>query len=362
MENFLTIIYANRNKDLSRIKASLVSLDRQTNKDFKVIFVDYGSDKEKVPLLENLLLEFYFVEFVPLAVPQLLWNKSKALNYGIKHSKSQFVFIADVDLLFHPSSTQLFAKLASSNEYHLFKMAYLDEMESFKLASSFDFEKVKVRNYGYVNGMVLASKKAFERVNGYDEFFHFYGAEDEDLYARMKNLGLKANDSPYSYFYHNWHPTYPSSENENLSKNPRVQNIRRINQYHHLENKRNGTIKPNRQEEWGNPVSEKDLKKLQFPTKIYRVPNILSFVEHFLNEDLVCLKNEIVKVEFFEDPYFLSLKHTVKKFLRKQTQPYCTLKEVNDRLLKKILFEYRDFPYSFEVANDLKSINFVIKL
>lgn len=362
MEKPITIIYANRNRDLERIETSLKSLAKQEHQNFKVIFVDYGSRLKLVSGLKNLIEKYDFVEFFFLKTAPLLWNKSKALNFGLTKVESRYVFIADVDLIFHPLSTKLFESVANPEKYFLFKMAYLDEAESKRLASSFDFEKLKVRNYGHVNGMILAGTKAFMEVGGYDEFFHFYGAEDEDLFTRMENKGYYALKNTETYFFHNWHKTYPASEENVLSKNPRVQNIRRINQYHFLQNKKNGITKPERQQDIGKQISEDDFNTLQSPTKVYRIPNILAYVEHFLNEDLKSFKDEVVTVEFYEDPYFLSLKYKVKKFLGKQTQPYCTLKEVNDMLLKKIVFEFRDYPYSFEVAYDLKSIHFTIKL
>lgn len=338
MEKLITIIYANRNRDLPRIKASLESLRLQEHQNFEVIFVDYGSVPELVTGLIELIANYDFAQFFSLKTAPLLWNKSKALNYGLNQVETSFVFIADVDLIFHPSSTKLFKSVANPGTYSLFKMAYLDEAESIKLVSSFDYKKVKVRNYGYVNGMILANKKAFMDVNGYDEFFHFYGAEDEDLFTRMENCGYRGIKNSELYFFHNWHKTYPASEENVLSKNPRVQNIRRINQYHFLENKRNRIVKPERQKEMGIQICEEDIRALQFPTRTYHIPNILAHVEHFINEDLKTFQKEVVKVEFYEDPYFLSLKYKVKTILGKQTQLYCTLKEVNDMLLKKNRF------------------------
>jgi glycosyltransferase involved in cell wall biosynthesis len=40
----VTIVYAFRNRDVLRVKASLDSLQQQTHSDFKVVFVDYGSE------------------------------------------------------------------------------------------------------------------------------------------------------------------------------------------------------------------------------------------------------------------------------------------------------------------------------
>src|SRR5690606_1455411 len=123
---------------------------------------------------------------------QLLWNKSKALNYGISQTQAQYIFIADVDLIFHPQATQLFKKVAIEDKYFLFSLGYLDKAESKKLTKNYNFEELRPSRFGNVNGMILAPRKAFLAVNGLDEFFHFYGSEDEDLFVRMGNAGYKS--------------------------------------------------------------------------------------------------------------------------------------------------------------------------
>ena len=87
MKEFVTIVYANRNRDLKRIKASLDSLKIHTEANFKVVFVDYGSEEPLVNGLKQLCNTYEFITPYFLPVSQLLWNKSKALNYGILQSQ-----------------------------------------------------------------------------------------------------------------------------------------------------------------------------------------------------------------------------------------------------------------------------------
>lgn len=358
----VTIIYANRNKGLVRIKASLDTLKRQSTQNFEVVFVDYGSDPFLVRELRELLTEYEFVKFFPLEVPQLLWNKSKALNYGISQTQSPYIFIADVDLIFHPDTTQLFNKLAVEDKFFLFNLGYLDRAESSKLTKAYNFEDLIPNRFGNVNGMILAPTKAFLGVNGLDEFFHFYGAEDEDLFARMENADYKREANEDAYFYHNWHQSFAGSEDKIITGNPRVKNIMRINQRHFLRNREKGIIKPNRQGTIGNVISKEESDLLLHPTETVKIYNILSHVEHFLGEELLSYAGEIINVEFVEDPYFHTLKHKLKKLLGKQTQLYCSLKEVNDMVLKEILYRYRDANYSFRISEDMKRIIFCIRM
>lgn len=358
----ISFIYANRNRDKERINLSLKSLSKQRDGEFEVVFVDYGSELSLVQEYEHLFKNFSFVRFFSLEVLQLLWNKSKALNYGIKKAKGSFIFIADVDLIFHPNTIGFLYSIAVPEKFFLFSLNYLDMRESGKLENSNIFSDLKPKRKGKVNGMILVSTPALKEVWGLDEFFHFYGGEDEDLFARLESAGYERKLCDTDYFLHQWHPSFSGSEKELLTITPRVKNIMRINQRHFLQNLEEKRTRPLRQTNWGEIISPEERVKLLTPTKKIKLPNIRAWVEHFLREELVSLKGEIVAVTFFEDPYYLSGKHKIKKLLRMQTQPYCTMKEVNDMVLKSILFNYRGSNYSYRIGEDLKHIYFSIAL
>ncbi len=362
MEEKIAIIYAHRNRDVERIRLSLESLQKQSSKNFEVIFVDYGSDESLAQDLKGLISEYDFVSSFFLPVPQLLWNKSKALNYGILQTKAPYIFIADVDLIFHPKTIERLNKLESPEEFSLFKMGYLDKETSLRLRERNSFDSIKASRVGEVNGMVLAAREAFLKVNGFDEFFHFYGAEDVDIFSRFQIAGYNEKNEEELYFFHNWHPSFQGSEDEIVTRNPRVKNIMRINQEHYFRNKSRGILKPERQHGMGNIIEEERSARLKEPTLHYEIPNIAARVEHFLEEELPSVKDKIIKAEFVIDPYYNSLKYKAKKRLGKQTQAYLSLKEVNDMILKKILFHYRNHNYSFVMAPELNSIEFKIEL
>jgi len=362
MNPSLSIIYAHRNRDAERIRISLDSLRKQKFQNFEVIFVDYGSKDALVSQLQEITSEFDFVKFYHLNVPQLLWNKSKALNYGITQAVGDYIFIADIDLVFHHNATSLLNKIKNPQIFYLFTLAYLGKEESEKLKQTYEFESLRPNRFGIVNGMIMSSRKALLEVNGFDEFFHFYGAEDEDLFARLENANYLREVVEENYFFHNWHKSFSGSEDKLLTGNPRVKNIMRINQRHFLRNRERAIIRPLGQEVIGKIISKEESILLLNPNRKIKINNILAQVEHFLGEELPSYKGETIEAEFMEDSYYHSLKHKIKKLLNKQTQPYCSIKEVNDMLLKEILFRYRNHNYSFKVSEDLKSIKFRIKL
>ena len=98
----LSIIYPYRNRELQRIKNSLDSLKVQTNKQFEVYFVNYGSELQHSMQIEKLCKEYEWVTYLLHSTQFQPWNKSRALNSVIKNLNTDFCFVADVDMIFHP--------------------------------------------------------------------------------------------------------------------------------------------------------------------------------------------------------------------------------------------------------------------
>ena len=358
MGKTISFIYANRNRDSQRIKNSWDSLQAQNDKNFEVVFVDFGSDKKLAAELKALSKNYQFVKFFHLPVYGLLWNKSKALNYGISKAKGDYVFIADVDLLFQKNTTTYLQEVVDSKSFRLFSLGYLEKKHSFPA----DFNSLKPHRFGNVNGMILVSREALIAVDGLDEFFHFYGSEDEDLFLRLENLGLKRENSGKRYFYHQWHRSFSASKEKNLTQNPRLSNAMRINQRHYNFHKEQKIIRPKNQDTISTALDKLDQDILKNPDNSFKIPNIAAYVEHFLEYEIFQFSGKTIAVTFYEDPFYHSSKYKAKILLGKQTQPYLSLKEVNDLVLKKIIFDFRDHNYSFKISADLNQIEFSIKL
>ena len=361
MKYLCTIIYANRNRESERIRASFNSLKQQSKQNFEVVFVDYGSEPALVNQYENLCNDYPFVRFYHLPVYELLWNKSKALNFGILKSETPFIFIADVDLVFHSKTIELFNKRASEDKFQLFRLSYLGEKISATLSYIDNYDNLTSSRIGVVNGMILVGREALLQIKGFDQFFHFYGAEDEDLFSRLEKAGYDKEYCEEIFFYHNWHKSF-SGTTDDLSTKPRIKNIMRINQRHFLRNREKGITTPIFQKEMGQTITEECRIKLRYPHKTFKIPNIKAHVEHFLREELKGIEGQILKVVFQEDPFYNSAKYKAKSLLGKQSQEYISMKEVNDMVLKEILFNYRDQNYSFKVEKDLKTIVFCLEL
>ena len=93
----ITFIYCYRDRDLERVKLSLDSLANQTNKEFRVIFVDYGSDLKRAAEVEEIVDSYDFAEYCYNDTRGKVWNRSHALNTAIRLAETEFVFTSDVE-------------------------------------------------------------------------------------------------------------------------------------------------------------------------------------------------------------------------------------------------------------------------
>ncbi|GAA4943000.1 hypothetical protein GCM10023314_15090 [Algibacter agarivorans] len=356
-----TIIYAYRNREPNRVELSLLSLKKQKHINFEVVFVDYGSTLEFSENIKKVVEVFEFATYYHIGHNGLLWNKSKALNYGTTKTKTDTIFIADVDVLVAPDFSEVIESLIKPNQFSLFRIGYLPERVTSNVIENSDFDMLKPKHYGDTFGVGLFPKKALEKVGGLDEFFHFYGSEDEDLNFRLVAAGYKMNRCQSNMLLHQWHERYPQKAKENLSAIPRLSNIQRINQRHFLRHKETQKFALDAVQT-RKYYSNSDYEILEKPSKIIEIDNIEAEVIHVLNYELPLFKSHIVKVIVKESAFYNSSKYKLKTALNKQTQPYLSMKEVNDLILQKILFDYRNYNYSYKVSKYLNSVEFTIDL
>jgi len=323
--------------------------------------VDYGSDAVAAQAAEQVVASFDFASYHYVGHPGLLWNKSKALNHGISQAQGDSIFIADVDIIFHPKTVALFTSLAASNKAFLFTLSYLTKNSIDEGNADIGFDNFEVKHTGTVNGMVLTSKTSLENIHGFDEFFHFYGSEDVDLFQRLENSGVVFEHRPELYFKHQWHPIYNSYDDSRFSVSPRLFNIKRINRERYFYHRDFKIIIPSGMENPKSPYLKQDAEILKSPEINFELKNNQAEVVHFFNLVLPALKGKIVEVHIREADDYGTFKYKLKQLLKRNTQPYLSLKEVNDLVLSKIVYDYRDSNYHYSISGDLKEIRFVIQ-
>lgn len=205
MKPLLSVIYPYRNRDAERVERSLSSLYRmESSHRFEIILVDYGSDVHMQEKIKSLLVKFPSVTYVFNHTSGMPWSRSHALNSGIRLASSDYIFTADVDMIFDTAFSAAVQQLMLTEDAVFFSVGYLpDKFDYSKTINEKDYQKSE----SYALGLALIKKKSLEQIGGYDEFYCFWGMEDNDIHHRLNKAGNKC-----SYFesgvllYHQWHP------------------------------------------------------------------------------------------------------------------------------------------------------------
>lgn len=202
----LCIIFCFRDRELSRVKHALDSLSLQDNKNFRVLFVDYGSSDATGEKVKALCSKYSFCTYLFIDSQGKFWNRAEALNYGILSCDTPWVFTADVDLVFKKDFISELYKQVSKHEARFFAVGYLNEAQT----RSLDVNALGILSFtksqDFALGMVLASREMLAKVNGYNSFYAIWGMEDNDLKARMDASGIKTSFVQEVYMLHQYHP------------------------------------------------------------------------------------------------------------------------------------------------------------
>ena len=339
----ITIVLTYRNRDLSIVKKCLDSLSNQSNKNFKVILVDYGSSVDFKDGIEELSNQYEFIDFVSCPVSGQLWSKCRAINIALKQTETSYFMVGDIDLIFHPEFIDIATKL-SGDKVVYFMYGFLSKEES-RLDKSFEDYNIDFLGNKEVTGTTLFPTEKLKEVNGYDEFYHGWGAEDTDVHIRIKNLGLKVEFyNEQAIVKHQWHPKVYRSKN---SKSPFHSSLERVNHNYMNMTRTNSIAKTNLHNEWGKIPSELEYERLNDkPDHII----LLNPVECDFTALLAQFKNfsaEVVRIEIIDVNFNSKAKDRLRKALKKKYFNYLPMEKVNNKLLEEIIYHYRNKPYTY---------------
>lgn len=357
----LQIIYPFRNRDLQRLKYSFESLAAQTNKDFSVFFVDYGSELKTAEKVKKLCAAYSFISYQYCFTQFQPWNKSRVLNSVIKNLESGFCFVADVDIIFHSGFIEKASALQEKDKSFYFQVGFTTEKDDISQISEETFSDFR-KSTAEATGLSMFPVEVLKKLRGFDEFYHFWGAEDTDIHARLKNAGYKIQIfEEQVLLLHQWHKSYRASESKKLGKDLQVAGIVQLNhQYLNLGIKQKKTsVNKN---SWGSILSETDFLQLEAQPVDLKLTNEKAKIRAFIFGELPNLKNRIVKLRIEKSAFDGSGKYCLKKLFGKKVPEFYSLKEINDLLLLQVISFYRDKPYTYKIGADLKSIEFAIKL
>lgn len=204
----LSLIIPYRNRDIARVTNCLNSLAEQTYTNFEVVLVDNGSDVAIAQQIKALASNYTFCNYIYLNTKGLIWNKSYAINVGVNAAKDATIMIVDVDLLFAPDFLQKIATLHFDNSYYNYKCLYLPQNYNNNEHNWASYNSSQLPNSGLSTGLVVAAKKDFVALNGYDEYYQGWGLEDDDFCNRLTAYGLTQTYLNHQHYIslHQYHP------------------------------------------------------------------------------------------------------------------------------------------------------------
>ena len=336
------------------------SLKTQTDQDFQVNFVDYGSKQPYADDARELITHYNFVSYVWYPVTDQPWNKSRALNTIIRSKDDEFVFVADVDMIFHTEFIARARKLMRDDRAVYFKVGFLSEEESDKNLPFGEYQ-VKFYSDAGATGLTLFPVKLLRKLRGFDEFYHFWGSEDTDMHVRLRNAGHEVEFyDEETLLLHQWHVIYRNKESSELTEDLQLSGIVQIN-YEYLKNAISEKRTVVNKKAWGEIPSESVIASLE-ELECKTVLNGVYEIDSFLFGTLPSLAAGRYAFRFIEDKNREIAKESLKRFLGKNTKPYYNLKQVNDRILLHLISFYRDLPYTYKIIDGGTAIDLRIAI
>jgi len=203
----LTIIVGYRNRELTRIKHCLDSLERQTCQEFRLIFVDYGSDLPISKDAQNLIMEYPFGDYIYSDSRGYPWNRSAALNIGIRRADSEYILTTDIDMVFARNFVEVVLKNANKqNVLHCATHWLPRKFNAWENIDSYS-RKFALAEQTALGGCQCLSTKIAKELRGFDEVYKYWGVEDRDLNNRLKLRGIEPKWlNNLTAMFHQWHP------------------------------------------------------------------------------------------------------------------------------------------------------------
>ncbi|AMC10151.1 hypothetical protein Lupro_02305 [Lutibacter profundi] len=353
----ITIALTYRNRDIRIVKKCLDSLHTQTSEEFKVILLDYGSDDKFAKPLKKLIKAYSFIQLIYCSTQGQLWNKSRAINITLKHSDTPYLLVGDIDMIYRNDFVEFLNKKKKFDKIIYFQVGFLSREESL-LSKQFHNYNIKHVSNFEATGITLYPTNLLKSINGYDEFYHGWGAEDTDVHIRLKNAGYKVQFYDTEVLLlHQWHPkVYRSSK----SKEPYHSYLEKINHQYLQMVISTKKVMANTTFNWGEfPIEG----KLSIQNALeFSITNQKSEIDAFLYGLLNTIKNKNIYLKIEPHKECMSLKNNIKKVFNKKTIACYDFKELNDLILVSIIAQYRNCKYVYEWDKEINIIKLIIAL
>jgi predicted glycosyltransferase involved in capsule biosynthesis len=214
------------NSAVRRLEHSVKSFFKNSG---RIIVSDTSSDEATRAKIEKLDFDDYYLE-----KSVGLFNRSRAINNAYRHLvKTENFIVMDIDLIAPPDFIgQIIRRF--NGVYNVGNIIYLPEQvenHSYKyLSMNYRRKKYLIGKIprlpfrgpfykSYYSGFFIVNKKRFEDVNGFDEEYAGWGAEDEDFSSRITIRHRIKRYKMEVQCFHQWHPqTFTMDRNNEIEK------------------------------------------------------------------------------------------------------------------------------------------------
>jgi len=183
-----------------------------------------------------------------------------------------------------------------------------------------------------------------KNINGYDEFYHGWGAEDTDVHIRLKNARYSINfydeEVLIKHLYHS--KTYRTKE----SKEPFHTSLEKINHQYLLLQTKFKVTKANLDFDWGIIPTTHQIEQLSSNLDKIYISNKKETIDAFLIGKFPYLKNP---VEIIIDTNRNNIKNKIKKIIGKKHHQFYSFKEINDVILSALITHHRLSLYDYQI-------------
>jgi glycosyltransferase involved in cell wall biosynthesis len=164
--------------------ATLLSIEKQTWRDFEVIIVDDASTDNTQKVFEKFSHENKLNNFYYYTKRNKNSGAPVARNYGWKKSKGNFLFFCDADAVLKVDALEKMVQTLNSHPEASY--AYSSFYWGKKLFKLWPFDAERLKKMPYIHTMSLIRREAFPE-NGWDESIKKF--QDWDLWLTMLENG-----------------------------------------------------------------------------------------------------------------------------------------------------------------------------